>query len=128
MAGRAGPRSRASGYLRWLVFYVGFALSPLTPGNDAIVNQIPASVLAAALSRYGPLDYDVLYPGFYIGSNILGILMMLANLDELYRRWRRLRSAFREDRRRFACMLLLDALSFISVYIAGRLVTGLLRW
>jgi hypothetical protein len=78
------------------------------------------------LSRHGRFDYGVLYAGFYIASNILGILLMLVNLGELRRRWRGVRTAFREDRRTFARMLVVDALTFTLIYIMGRLVASLL--
>ena len=113
---------------RWrlIVFYVGFALSPLTPGNDAVVNQLPSSLLAAALA--GGSDgssYTGFYVGFYILSNVLGVLLMLVNLPELRRRFRRLRHEFRHSRAKFFRTIALDIATLILMWVVGYAVLRL---
>lgn len=126
------PRRAASRtfqhFSRWLIFFVGFQLSPLTPGNDAIVNQLPSSLLAAALthSRSGSA-YQILYVSIYIVSNIIGILMMLVNLPELRRKWQQIARLRREQPAKLLLLIGIDILTFAGYFVLGRLVVSWLN-
>jgi hypothetical protein len=109
--------------VRLAIFSVGFLLSPLTPGNDALVNQLPSSLLAASLVGKGKgAAYSRLYLIFYILSNLLGIALMLVNTPELKRRFDVARKAFHHDRRRFALMVTLDLATLSAMWILGGLL------
>jgi hypothetical protein len=113
--------------VRWFLFYVGLFLSPLTPGNDAIVNQLPSSLLAAAIAHKssGP-SYHSLYVLFYVASNILGLLLMLVNYPELKLRWARLVRAWREKRSRFVWLVIADIAAFAFFFFVGRLAVSII--
>jgi hypothetical protein len=109
--------------IRWIIFYIGLFLSPLTPGNDAIVNQLPSAFLAALLAHQATgTTYDALYVTFYVTSNILGVLLMLVNFPELQRRWRRILQLRREDQTKFWSVIAWDVFTFIIFFAAGKLV------
>jgi hypothetical protein len=103
-------------------------LSPLTPGNDAIVNQLPSSLLAASLAhgRSGS-TYQVLYVSIYIASNVIGILMMLVNLPEFRRKWQQLRRLRREQPARLLLLIAIDVLTFVAYFVLGRLAISWLK-
>ncbi|HEY7222560.1 MAG TPA: hypothetical protein VH561_02940 [Micromonosporaceae bacterium] len=111
-------------YARRAAFYVGFLLSPLTPGNDALVNQLPSALLAGLVAhgRTGA-TFSEWYITFYIASNVLGILLMLTSLPELRRRWSDLRRLFLTDRKRFGRIVLVDVLTFAAFLVAGLVVS-----
>jgi hypothetical protein len=109
--------------VRWTLFYLGLLLSPFTPGNDAVINQLPAAFLAALLAhgKAGGM-YSTLYISFYLASNILGILLMLVNLPELQRRWNRLKQLRRNEPRKFWALIALDVATFVLFFLLGKVV------
>lgn len=75
---RDAPSGR--GRIGMFCLTVGFLLSPLTPGNDLLVNILPSYVLAVGLLRVWPsAGWEVadVALGFYFASNVLGVLMLL---------------------------------------------------
>jgi hypothetical protein len=106
----------------WVLFYLGFALSPLTPWNDALVNQLPSAVIASWIHHATGQNFQAWYVACYVATNILGFLLMLPNVGELVRRWRRVAALYREDRRRLCRMLAFDILTFAAFAIVGQLL------
>lgn len=105
---------------RWVIFYLGFFLSPLTPWNDAIVNQLPSAALAQAVSKAaGTGSYEVLYLSFYAASNVAGLLLMLVNYPELRRRWQLLVHMSRENLPKFVLAVVFDVVTFVVIYAFG---------
>jgi hypothetical protein len=104
------------------LFYVGFVLSPLTPWNDALVNQLPSAVVAGWIHHATGQNFQAWYIACYVATNILGLLLMLPNVGELVRRWRHVAALYREDRCRLYRMLAFDILTFAVFAIAGQLL------
>lgn len=70
---------------------VGYALSPLSWWNDALVNLPLAWLLASAFTRVVPLAFDTMILGCYWLTNLAGFLLMYAGGKKFSRRseWRR---------------------------------------
>jgi hypothetical protein len=112
-------------FSRWLIFFIGFQLSPLTPGNDAVINQLPSSLLAATLTHdKSGSTYQYLYLSIYIISNIIGILMMLVNFPDFRRKWQRFSQLRREQPTKLLLLVGIDVLTFIGYFVLGRLITS----
>jgi hypothetical protein len=106
-----------------VIFYIGFFLSPLTPWNDAIVNQVPSAFLAGLLvGPDNPASYKAWYVSCYVASNLLGLLLMLVNAGELRARWRRLVQLSRNHRWKFVGAATFDVFTFLLLYFMGSLV------
>jgi hypothetical protein len=74
-----------STFIKNTIFFIGWALSPLTFWNDAFVN-IPFSYLCASLlARFVRVDFITLVLVMYWMSNGLGLYMMYASGRAIFR-------------------------------------------
>jgi hypothetical protein len=64
-------------WLRWLTFFIGWLLSPLTPWNDAFLNLPLAYVAASLVNRVLPNSFPVVFLASYWLTNLAGILLVL---------------------------------------------------
>lgn len=66
--------------LDYIVFIIGYLLSPLSLYNDVIINIPLSSYLSYTLTTVFPFKYfsvSILFAFFYLLSNIVGIIMIL---------------------------------------------------
>ncbi|MDZ7401709.1 MAG: hypothetical protein ONB37_16255 [candidate division KSB1 bacterium] len=59
------------------VGFIGYMLSPFSPYNDLIVNVLPSFILASITVYFIDISLTTAMLVYYIGSNLLGIVLLL---------------------------------------------------
>lgn len=71
--------------LKRATFFLGWLLSPLTSWNDVFLNIPLSYVLAVAVKKIFNTDFVVTLVAAYWFTNILGIVMMVASGQSIFR-------------------------------------------
>ena len=71
--------------LKRATFFLGWLLSPLTSWNDVFVNIPLAYVLSIAFVKTFRTDFVMTLLGAYWFTNILGLIMMVASGQSIFR-------------------------------------------
>ncbi len=74
---------RSANKLAIAVGFIGYMLSPFSPYNDLIVNVLPSFILASITVHFINVSLTTAMLFYYIGSNVLGILLLMWAVERL---------------------------------------------